>query len=75
MPIGAHAVVSNDTIELTAIVLSLDGSRAVRASARGSATAAQHVGATAADQLLAQGAGRILEDAQRTAAAVEGLQP
>ena len=75
MPIGAHAVVSDDTIKLSAIVLTLDGSTVIRASAEGSAAAAQRVGASAADQLLAHGAGRILEDVQRAAAAVEGLQP
>ena len=75
MPIGAHAEVSNDALTLTAIVLSLDGARAVRAESRGSMTNAQKLGHAVAENLLSQGAGAILAEVQRAHAAVEGIQP
>ena len=75
MPIGAHAVVGDGGLTMMAIVLSLDGGRVLRAESRGPMTDAFHVGAAAADDLLAQGAGQILADIERTHASVEGLQP
>ncbi len=75
MPIGAYAAVTGEAIQLTAVVISLDGARAVRADRRGSASAPADVGATAADELLKQGAGEILAEVERAQAAVEGLQP
>jgi hydroxymethylbilane synthase len=75
MPIGAHAAVAGNSLTLTAIVLSLDGARAVRAESRGSATDPQRVGTAVADDLLSQGAAEILADVQRAHAAVEGIQP
>jgi hydroxymethylbilane synthase len=62
-PIGALASpLDADSFELVAIVVALDGSEAVRASARGSYADAAHVGAKVAEQLLAEGAGEILAD-------------
>jgi hydroxymethylbilane synthase len=75
MPIGAHAVVGDGGLTMMAIVLSLDGGRALRAESRGPMTDAYDVGAAAADDLLAQGAGEILADVERVHAAVEGLKP
>lgn len=75
MPIGAHATISGSSLTLTAIVLSIDGARAVRAEISGSTMDAALVGAAVAEELLAQGAGEILADVQRTHAAVEGIQP
>jgi hydroxymethylbilane synthase len=75
MPIGAHAAVVDGALAMMAIVLSLDGARALRAESRGSMTEAHNVGAAAADDLLAQGAGEILADVVRVNADVEGLQP
>jgi hydroxymethylbilane synthase len=75
MPIGAHAEVTGDSIALVAVVLSLDGARAIRAESRGSMTEARSVGTAAADDLLAQGAEQILADVQQAHAAVEGIQP
>jgi len=75
MPIGAYARVSGDTLALEGIVVSIDGARIARANATGPATAPEAVGIAAAEQLLARGADRILEDVQRAQAAVEGLQP
>jgi hydroxymethylbilane synthase len=75
MPIGAYAAVAADALQLSAVVLSLDGARAVRGATRGDVTHAHEVGTRAAEQLLAQGAAEILADVQRSQAAVEGLQP
>jgi hydroxymethylbilane synthase len=75
MPIGAHAEVRNRSITLVAVVLSLDGARAIRAESRGPMTESRTVGLAAADELLAQGAEQILADVQQAHAAVEGIQP
>ena len=75
MPIGAHAAVAGDTLELTAVVISLDGARAVRARLAGARGAEDDLGARVADRLLAEGAAEILEEVTRAHAAVEGLQP
>jgi porphobilinogen deaminase len=60
---------------LSAVVLSLDGRRAVRAESRGQMTEPTKIGTAVADDLIAQGAEQILADVQRAHAAVEGLQP
>jgi hydroxymethylbilane synthase len=75
MPIGAYADVTTDPMKLTAIVISVDGARAARAVAMGSREDARAVGAEAARQLLAAGAGEILADVQRSHAAIQGIQP
>jgi hydroxymethylbilane synthase len=75
MPIGAHADVSDDALTLTAVVLSLDGARAIRAESRGSMMDARNVGTAVAETLLSQGAAQILAEVQRAHAAVEGIQP
>jgi hydroxymethylbilane synthase len=66
-PIGAFATLIADTAEgegdrldLQAIVISLDGSRALRASASGPARDADAIGRRAAEDLLAQGAAELL---------------
>jgi hydroxymethylbilane synthase len=62
-PIGALASpIDAFSFELVAIVVAVDGSEAVRASARGSYAEAAHVGAKVAEMLLADGAGDILAD-------------
>jgi hydroxymethylbilane synthase len=75
LPIGAYADVTDDGMTLTAIVISLDGARAARSVASGSAANAGAIGVTVAEQLLARGADEILADVQRAQAAVEGIQP
>ena len=75
MPIGAYAVIEGDQVSVSAIVVSPDGSRAERAHTGGPASEAAAVGAAAAEQLLADGAGEILDAVKRTQAAVEGIQP
>ncbi len=75
MPIGAHAVLEDGDLAMTAIVVSADGGRAARAEARGRTANAHAVGIEVAEQLLARGAGEILAEVQRTHGVVEGLQP
>jgi len=60
-PIGALASVTGTDLELVAAVIALDGSRVVRASARGLRDDAVTIGRRAAESLLAQGAAEILE--------------
>src|SRR5579871_2427539 len=75
-PIGALATLAPDgLLELVGAVVSLDGSRAVRAHARGPREDAVALGTSVGDQLLAQGAGDILAEVQRAQGAVEGIQP
>ena len=75
MPIGAHAVVDDDVVTLTGVVISVDGARAARATAEGSAANAEAIGVAVAEQLLERGADDILAEVQRAQAAVEGIQP
>ena len=75
-PIGALATsMADGLLELVGIVVALDGSRAVRAHARGPREDAVALGTSVGDQLLAQGAGDILAEVQRAQGAVEGIQP
>jgi hydroxymethylbilane synthase len=75
MPIGAYATVDDDRVSIVAIVVSPDGAKVARAETSGRAAEAEAVGAAAAEQLLANGAGEILDEVRRTHAAVDGLQP
>jgi hydroxymethylbilane synthase len=63
MPIGAYATVDGNTMTLAGIVIALDGSRAVRASATGPVREPGAVGIEVADSLLTRGADTILADA------------
>jgi hydroxymethylbilane synthase len=63
-PIGALASPVDDDLELVAVVVSLDGSRAVRGQARGPRHDAAALGARVGAQLLADGADQILLDAR-----------
>ncbi|HMB81027.1 MAG TPA: hydroxymethylbilane synthase [Vicinamibacterales bacterium] len=66
-PVGALAsVVDGNALEIMAAVVALDGSRVVRGHARAPRTEASALGARVGAQLLADGAGEILADAQRT---------
>ncbi|HEY1308848.1 MAG TPA: hydroxymethylbilane synthase [Vicinamibacterales bacterium] len=75
MPIGAYARLTDETVHVTAIVISIDGERVVRAEATGAALDARAVGVDAANRLLEGGAGAILAEARQAGSAVEGLQP
>lgn len=72
MPLGAYASTSEHGLTLTAIVISEDGMRAVRADAYGAFAEAERVGVQAAEQLLAGGAAAILADVGLARAIVEG---
>lgn len=75
IPIGAVALPADDSLELHAVVVSLDGSRAVRAQERGPRTTPAALGELVAERLMAEGAMDILADVRREQGAVEGLQP
>ncbi len=66
-PVGALAsVADSDQLELVAVVVSLDGSRLVRGRARAARSEASALGTRVGAQLIADGAGDILAEAQRT---------
>ena len=74
-PLGALATLDGDELELIAAVVALDGSRALQAQRRGPRADAAELGRRVAADLLADGAGDLLADAQRVPGAVQGLQP
>src|SRR5262249_20054275 len=65
IPIGALASPDGHSLDLLATVISLDGDRAVFASARGTWDGASALGAHVARQLMSEGAGDILEAVRR----------
>jgi len=75
MPIGAYAEVHGDQMQMTAVVVSLDGARAAHTSAEGPASDPEDLGRQVAERLRLAGAEDILADVTRAQAAVEGLQP
>jgi hydroxymethylbilane synthase len=67
LPVGALATsVEGEALHLTAVVVTLDGSRAVHAEARGTAGEASALGQRVADDLLSRGAAAILAEVERT---------
>jgi hydroxymethylbilane synthase len=75
-PIGALAsTIAFDELELVAVVVSLDGRRAISGTGHGKPADARAIGASVGAQLLADGAGDILAEADRSRGAVEGIQP
>jgi hydroxymethylbilane synthase len=65
-PVGALAqIIDGDQLELDAVVAALDGSRLVRGKARAPRADAAALGARVGAQLIADGAGEILAEAQR----------
>jgi len=60
VPIAAHAWTKSGSLELTAVIASLDGSKLVRANIAGSADLPDDLGRRAAQELLKQGAREIL---------------
>lgn len=69
MPLAAHAVLNGATIDLVALVGAIDGSSLVRVERSGSARDPAAIGAAAAQGLLSDGAGPLLEAARRQAEA------
>ena len=57
------------------MVVSLDGRRAISGTGHGKPADAAAIGASVGAQLLADGAGDILAEADRSRGAVEGIQP
>ena len=75
-PVGALiTALDDDTIELVAAVIALDGSKAIRAQGTAPRHEATLLGRTVAQDLLSQGADEILADARRVQGAVDGIQP
>lgn len=63
VPIGANATVDGDTVHLRGIVAAPDGSKVVRGNLSGQASDAASIGKTLAEQLMAQGATELLQQA------------
>ncbi|MEO8189112.1 MAG: hydroxymethylbilane synthase [Acidobacteriota bacterium] len=63
-PLAGRAVISGDRMRLSAGVYSLDGRVAMREEAEGPADAPEDLSERVADQLLARGAGPLLEEAR-----------
>lgn len=61
VPIGAFATLNGEQLQLRGLVGSLDGSKILHASHSGNADDAEQIGLQVAEQLLAQGAGAILQ--------------
>jgi hydroxymethylbilane synthase len=74
-PIGALASIAGAELDLVAVVVSLDGRRAIRGLGRGRMEEAAAVGARVGAQLLKDGAGDILAEASRSQGTVEGIKP
>jgi hydroxymethylbilane synthase len=66
-PVAGHARLEDGTLTVTGLVASPDGDTVLRASVAGPASAAEALGRQLADELLARGAGRLLQ--------VEGGRP
>ena len=64
-PIGAVAIGADDALELTAVVVTPDGSRAIHETGRAALASARQLGLDVADRLLARGAREILDEAGR----------
>ncbi len=67
VPIGAIAHVKESTLELEAVICSLDGRKAVRDSSSGPATRPREIGVELAQRLLDSGGRQILEEIPRLA--------
>jgi len=63
-PIGAHARVNGERLQVIAIVLSTDGAESVRDGAEGLANEAEGIGRELGERLLKQGAARLLEQSR-----------
>jgi hydroxymethylbilane synthase len=61
VPIAGHGEIVADRFNLTGLVAEVDGSRIIKADISGPADSAESIGVQLAEQLLAQGADRILE--------------
>lgn len=64
VPAGGHATLKGDELTITARVLSVDGSEAVESTLRGARADAEAVGAQLAEDMIAMGAGELVEAAR-----------
>lgn len=67
VPIGAYAEVEGDTVYLRGLVGAVDGSEILHAQSSGPVEQAEQIGIALAEQLLAQGADKILAEVYRDA--------
>ena len=67
VPLGAFARIEHDTLSMTGFVSSVDGQRMVRAAVQGTPQHAEALGHTLAQQLVAQGADKILAELEHNA--------
>ena len=65
VPLGAFARIENKTMQMTGFVASVDGSRMVRAEIHGAPRDADSLGRNLAQQLVAQGADKILAELEQ----------
>jgi hydroxymethylbilane synthase len=65
VPLGAYAHIHNGMLSITGFVASIDGQRMIRASLRGTPAEAELLGERLAQQLIAQGADRILAELEQ----------
>ena len=72
VPIAGHGVINRDTFDLTGLVADLDGSRILKATLSGAADSTETIGISLAQQLLDQGADKILEQLQSMESANHG---
>lgn len=67
VPIGGHARIFGDTVELVGLVASLDGKQVFRAHGKAPVSEAVELGKKVAAELLASGAKRILDEVYNSA--------
>ena len=72
VPIAGHGEIHRNTFNLTGLVADLNGSRILKATLTGSADATETIGIRLAQQLLDQGADKILEKLQLMESANHG---
>lgn len=72
LPLAAHAVIENDDMFLRALVARVDGSEMIHAEARGDYSNWRDIANQVADDMLAKGADKILQDALDQAAQDSG---
>jgi hydroxymethylbilane synthase len=75
MPIGAYARVAGGTLDVDAIVISLDGVRVARAAVSSGTARPEAAGIAAAERLLEGGAAAILAEVHDAGGPGRGLQP
>jgi hydroxymethylbilane synthase len=67
VPLGAYARIENDGLQMTGFVASVDGRHMARAEVRGAPRDADALGRQLAQQLIAQGADKILAELEQNA--------